>query len=200
MVMKRFACLALALAAVMVVGIGTAAAQQAAHNVHPFTVQGFVGSYGPGANELDDDVVWGGSFGWRLTDAFLFEAGLSTVSLSGNFDEGRSHVNFDGDFWFFDGGIEWTWFPRSNISPTLVGGMGWTFVNLDASQEGPRVDINASDLQDDSYTLYGGVGLKVRFGADSPFYINGRWFYRWFDQRSSDSSDRELTVAFGWDF
>lgn len=194
--MKRFACLALALAAVVVVGIGTASAQH--EPAKPFEVQGFVGSYGPGPNEFDDEVVWGGSFGWKLTDAFMFETGFSTVSIGGDFDEDRTRVSLDGDFVFFDAGVEWCWFPKHVISPTLLGGMGWAFVNLDASQEGPRVEINVNDAQDDSYTLYGGVGLKVRLGQD--FFLNGRWFYRWFDQRGSDSSDRELTVAFGWDF
>lgn len=196
--MKRFACVALAMAAVVIVGIGTAAAQQ--HEVKPFEVQGLVGSYGPGPNELDDQVIFGGSFGWKMNEAFLFETGFSFVSIDGDLDEDRTHVSFDGDFVFFDAGVEWVWFPRHVVSPTFFGGMGWAFVNLDASEEGPRVEVNVNDAQDDSLTLYGGVGLKVRLGHESDFFLNGRWFYRWFDKRSSDSNDRELTVAFGWDF
>jgi len=78
--------------------------------------------------------------------------------------------------------------------------MGWAFMNVDASSSSPNVRIDVNDATDDSYTLYGGVGLRVKLGHDSPFFINGRWFYRWFDQRGSDSADRELTAAFGWQF
>jgi len=196
--MKRFAWVALAAAAVMMLGAGSVVAQN--EPAHPFEVQGFVGSYGPGPDEFDDSVVWGGSFGWRMTEGFGFEAGFSTTSFEGDFEDGRTRVSFDGDVVFFDAGVEWVWFPKSIVSPTLVGGMGWAFTNVDASSDSPRVSIDANDFTDDSYTLYGGVGAKVNFGHDSPFFINGRWFYRWFDQRGSDSSDRELTVAFGWKF
>jgi len=196
--MKRFMCVALAVAAVAMMGVGMASAQDAA--AHPFEVQAYVGSYGPGPDEFDDHVVFGGSFGWRMSEAFVFEAGFGTTSFDGSFSEGRTKTDFSGDAVFFDAGVEWAWFPRSLVTPTLFGGMGWAFMNVDASSSSPNVRIDVNDATDDSYTLYGGVGLRVKLGHDSPFFINGRWFYRWFDQRGSDSADRELTAAFGWQF
>ena len=196
--MKRLEGALLVVGVIVVMSLGTALAQEPPS--HPFEVQGFVGSYGPGPDELDDDVVFGGSFGWRMTEGFGFEAGFSTASLDGDFEDDGIDFNFDGDVIFFDTGIEWVWFPKSVVSPTLVGGMGWAFMNLDATAGSARVSIDADDLTDDSWTLYGGVGAKVQFGPESQFFLNGRWFYRWFEQRGSDSSDRELTVAFGWKF
>ena len=196
--MKRFACLALAVSAVMVLGIGTVAAQT--HPAYMYEAQGFAGSYGMGPDEFDDHVVWGGSFGWKMNPALVFESGLSTTSFDGDFEDNREKVSFDGDAVFFDAGVEWVWWPQHMISPTLVGGLGWAFMSVDASSDAPRVSVDVNDLTDDSLTLYGGVGLKVRLGQDNRFFLNGRWFYRWFDQRSSDSADRELTVALGWEF
>jgi hypothetical protein len=195
--MKRFACLALVAAAVMVMGIGIASAQN--EPKEPMEVQGYFGSYGPGPDAFEDEVTWGGRFGWRLTEGFIIEAGLGSVSLDGEFEEGSSRIDFDGDLVFFEGGINWVWWPHRVLSPEVFGGMGWVVANVDSHSEGPRVDVDVEDLTDDSYTLNAGVGLRVNFG-ESPFFLDGRWKYRWFENRSSDTADRELTVAFGWAF
>jgi hypothetical protein len=194
--MRRFAMLALAVAAVMVLGIGAASAQEP---TKPFEVQAYAGSYGPGADEFDDEVTIGGRFGWRLTDGLIFEGGLGTVSLDGEFESGRSRVEFDGDLLFFDGGLNWIWFPKSFVSPELFGGMGWAIADVDTSFSGPIVGVDVEGAQDDSWTLNAGVGVRVRFG-ESPFFLDGRWKYRWFEARESDETDRELTAAFGWEF
>jgi hypothetical protein len=182
----------------MVLGIGMTSAQT--EPAHPFEAQGYVGSYGPGPDEFDDQVVFGGSFGWRMSEGFVVEAGFGTTTFEGTFEDSRSRVDIDGNAVFLDAGAEWAWFPKSVVTPTLFGGMGWAFMSVDSSSEGPRVSVDVDDATGDSWTLYGGVGLRVKLGQDSPFFINGRWFYRWFDQRGSDSADRELTAAFGYQF
>jgi len=133
-------------------------------------------------DRLVDDSIAGGQiqFGRELRRHFWLEGLLGYHDLDGF--PGQKHlelgVNAVGNL-----------LPDSLFSPYVIGGLGYLRADVGLPDFGgsPPADSTASNA-----TATGGLGLKVRFGDDSPWALRAEWRLR-----HTFDSDNSLTDQIG---
>lgn len=163
-------------------------------------IEVFAGSYDPDPEGADDDTSFGVRLGFNTNPHFSFIAELSTLSSDGDFsDPGPPAVagDFDYDLVSLDFSFYWNIDPEGRWVTSLYGGVGFSFVELDAEaviEDAIRVRING--LEDDSVTFH--AGASEQLWLTERFYVRANYRLRFIEDRDDDETDTEVTVAAGW--
>jgi opacity protein-like surface antigen len=149
--------------------------------------------------QLDDDVLFGVRYGYRITDSWGIEF---SVGQSNNAVTDVPGGDIDLDLTTFDADAVWHFGRGARWAPYLVFGVGYATTDLDRPIAGD-VGGRAVEINDDSgYTLNAGVGAK--YSATDRVTINLEARYRYLDALVDTVEDSlgtvEPTVAVGWKF
>ena len=149
--------------------------------------------------QLDDDVLFGVRYGYRVTDSWGIEF---SVGQSNNAVTDVPGGDIDLDLTTFDADAVWHFGGSARWAPYLVFGVGYAATELDRPITGD-VAGRAVEIDDDGgYTLNAGVGAK--YSATDHVTINLEARYRYLDALVDTVEDSlgtvEPTVAVGWKF
>lgn len=149
--------------------------------------------------ELDDDVTFGGRYGYDFTKHWGIEG---SVAFSPNSATDVPGSDIDMDILTLDVDAVWHFTPDARAVGYLMGGAGFITADLD---EPIRGTVRGKDVRiddDSGFTLNGGVGVK--FFVAEVFMIRVEARYRFVDallDRFDDSLNTvETTVGAGWIF
>ena len=149
--------------------------------------------------QLDDDVLFGVRYGYRVTDTWGIEF---SVGQSNNSVTDVPGGDIDVDLTTFDADAVWHFAGAARWAPYLVFGVGYAATDLDRPITGD-VGGRAVVIDDDGgYTLNAGVGAK--YSATDHVTINLEARYRYLDALVDTFEDSlgtvEPTLAVGWKF
>ncbi len=126
---------------------------------------GGVYKFNPGG--IDNETIFGIRGGYALTDRVVVSASV-----------GRSDVG-PGEQTLFDGNIGYAFRPDKRLSLVLTAGVGYAFYS----------DIG----EDGSFSM--NVGFGPAIGLNDRLTIRVLNRFRWFENRSDDNIDQEITLG-----
>jgi hypothetical protein len=145
------------------------------------------------------------TFGVRYSNMFSDTVGMqvSVGYFSGEIDgpdvsDPVFDYSFDSETVMLDVGALVEFAPNAAVSPQLVGGLGWAWVNIDSYATAVVPADEVASIDGDSLTLH--LGLALQIGLNDTMYVAPGIRGRWFEDRGADDLDIQGSVALGWRF
>ena len=155
----------------------------------------WVGSYHPDPSGLDDDLSFGLRTIFRRPDGLGMGIELGYVSASGDVTSGGVTGSVDWDSFFVDGVFDIPIGGSKKVMPAFTFGTGLAFSGVDSSVEGRVGSVDVDDLEDTTFTVQAGFGVRILLG--DAFYIRPAARVRWFEARGDEDLDTEYLIGFG---
>jgi opacity protein-like surface antigen len=156
-------------------------------------IEGWVGYSLLGPDALDDMVSFGFRGGYQLSPVVSTHAEFGMLFTNGEIGSGPSRTKFDYSSFSLAYLLDVNFLPDRNYHPVVFGGPGYTFLSADVHAGG--VVGLGGDIEDDSFTLDWGGGVKI--DATDKVLVRPAVRWRWYEHRDQDSIDTEILCGVG---
>jgi hypothetical protein len=158
------------------------------------TVELAAGAYRPATDLLDEELHFGIRMGRWIDERNRFAVSLSTTESSVRDGNGGEVPGIDRRMVLLDVDEAYVFNPSGRVRPLITAGVGWAWASL----SGDHAPGGAALLDQDSFTVNGGVGLAMALTPSLSLTPELRG--RWFEAREVDSTDLEAALVLGFSF
>jgi opacity protein-like surface antigen len=163
----------------------------------PYYFEGYAGWYVPGADELDNDWVYGVRFGGRPAPTWGWEGNLGYFDVQASagaptplpgvrvFDDVNATL-IEASFLYYPGGY--------NLAVLAGAGIG----HISADYKNAAGQGENLKQTDDSFVYH--LGLAYKWNIGESFYLRPDIRWRKWQGNVYEKTDNEYTLGFGWKF
>jgi opacity protein-like surface antigen len=155
-------------------------------------IEGWVGYTVVGSDALDDMVSFGFRGGYQLSPFLSTHAEFGMLFTDGEVQNGLQTIGLDYSGFSLAYLAEINFLPDRQYHPYVMGGPGYTFISLDV--DGGLAGLSG-DIEDDSFTLDWGGGVKI--DATDRMLVRPAVRWRWYEGRDEGSIDVEFLFGVG---